>query len=89
MLFLMLVAQGIESNPGPGSDSGATGGDVRGRGSSRGRRNGRGGSGRGGRGRGFECEDFLLMSLLRKTDTSHVLPNHVRSLHNNAVLRAG
>ena len=31
MLFLMLVAQGIESNPGPWSDSGATGGDVPGR----------------------------------------------------------
>ena len=63
MLFLMLVAQGIESNPGPGSDSAAAGGDVRGRGSSRGSSrghgNGRGGSGHGGMGRGLEPEDFF------------------------------
>ena len=67
LLFFLLVVQGIESNPGPGSQTGSTGSDVRGRGSGRGtsrgsgrgRGNGRGGSNRGGRGRGFEPEDFF------------------------------
>ena len=51
LLFFLLVVQGIESNPGPGSQTGSTGSDVRGRGSGRGssRGSGRGrGNGRGG-----------------------------------------
>ena len=54
--FFLLVVQGIESNPGPGSQTGSTGSDVRGRGSDRGSSRG---SGRGGRGREFEPEDFF------------------------------
>lgn len=93
MLFLMLVTQGIESNPGPSSrtDSGATGSDVRGRGSSRGNGNGRGGSNRGGMGRrgmgrGFVPEDFFADEPVgqnrRVTRSSQ---SHTRSLQQHSI----
>ena len=46
-----------------------------------------GGIGSGGMGRGLEPEDFFADEPV--VQNRHILLSHVRSLHNNAVLRAG